>query len=372
MTSLCGICGLFHPPKSLKLMSEEDLLIELKLKEIFKIDLELKNLKSKNICEICVRNLETSHTFYKQVTLAQQSFVYDIKEEVVDASDLVTVKIEPKDFENVDEQNFETFSGPSEYFYPPTHIKEVKKSKSSKTRHKYIEHYEEPTPMRRKQSKGKRPYKPKVLYTMHGVFEQELQHQKFLAQPEIMDLPEEGKGPNGELLNNSKTLTLKFWSNYPWSCNICQESFENVLEMNQHLQKAHQAKYRTACAPCHKETYHYAAHLNHTIEEHCQVLKFCCIICSDYRWNFIDLLKHYEGSHSSSRIFFCLYCGLHFFTGSYLNDHVIRKHRGIDASKFDGPKLECDYCGFQSVLKVQMVQHLYKHRPRETFYCDQW
>lgn len=372
MTNLCGICGLWYPLKSLKLMSEEDLMIELKMKEIFKIELEVGNLKSNNICELCLVSLETAHKFYKQVTLAQQSFVYDIKDEIVDASDLVTVKIEPKDEDNYGEQKFDSFGGPSEYFYPPAHIEEFKTSKSSKVRHKFVEQLEQTkTPMRRKQSKGKRPYKPKVLYTMHGVFEQELQHQKFLAQPEVMDVPEADKGPNGELLNSSNTR-LKFWTNYPWNCNICQESFVNVLEMNQHLQKAHQAKYRTACAPCHKETYHYAAHLNHTIEEHNQILKFCCIICSEYRWNFMDLLKHYEKTHESSRIFFCLYCGLHFFTGSYLNDHVIRKHRGIDASKFDGPKLSCDYCGFQSVLKVQMVQHLYKHRPRETFYCDQW
>lgn len=354
-------------------MSENNLLVEIKLKEIFKIELCVEKLKSKNICDWCLISLETSYTFYKQVTQAQQSFVYDIKEEVVDASDLVTVKIEPKDDENC--EDFASFSGPSAYFYPPSR-REFRKTKKSKSRRKSVDVFEninsETTPMRRKQSKGKRPYKPKVLYTMHGVFEQELQHQNFLAQPEVMDLSEEDKGIGG-LLNPSKSLlSLKLWSNYPWNCNICQEAFENVLEMNHHLQKAHQAKYRTTCAPCHKDTYHYASHLNHIIEEHNQLLKFCCIICSEYRWNFIDLLKHYEESHESSRIFFCLYCGLHFFTGSYLNDHVIRKHRGIDASKFDGPKLECDYCGFQSVLKVQMVQHLYKHRPKETFYCDQW
>lgn len=208
---------------------------------------------------------------------------------------------------------------------------------------------------------------------MDGVFEQELQHQKFLTPPEVLNIPLEDKGPNGELLNHSKVLYAdKLWSNYHWNCSICFSTFENVIDMNQHLQKSHQTKHRSTCAPCHKETYHYAAYLNHAIEEHNQSLRFCCIICSDYRWNLMDLRKHYEEIHANSRIFICLYCGLHFFTGSYLNDHVIRKHRGINASNFDGPKLECDFCGFQAVLKVQMVQHLHKHKPSETFYCDQW
>lgn len=69
-------------------MSDCDLMVTVKLKEAFKVDLDLEKLRSKNICDWCLGSLETSYTFYQQVIGAQQSMDLDIKDEI-DVSNLV-------------------------------------------------------------------------------------------------------------------------------------------------------------------------------------------------------------------------------------------------------------------------------------------
>lgn len=331
--------------------------------------MDLDKLSYKNICGSCLDQLEASYSFYQQIVSVQSSLEIAIKQEDIDTSSILTIIKEETKEES--EDSLECFhAGPSynssAHFAIPWKVTEQASERPRKTSRKLLKTAPATQVPNSKKGRGLRAYRQAVPYTMASVFAEEISNKNFRSQTEVMTLTNDDKNSNGELTETAKAqLVESLWSNFDWSCSTCNAPFNNIIELNQHLNSAHKLKHRDTCVQCKKDTLHYAGYLNHAVE-HNPSLKFCCVICSDYRSNLLDLFKHCDESHKNAKVFFCLYCGLHFFSGAVVNDHVKRKH--MKASTVVGPKFQCDFCGFESILKDKMTQHLNNHKPREYLY----
>jgi KRAB domain-containing zinc finger protein len=232
--------------------------------------------------------------------------------------------------------------------------------------------YRKLLPEERKINRGIRRAKECIKINTADLYKNELDD-IYTDQPEYLQILAEDKLPDGIITDRIKLLfEPTTWQSYSWSCDYCTEptAFTDIMQLNDHLHKAHKTKYKRRCSECQRTTHHFAAYINHIIENHSSHNKFCCILCQQVqiRWSLKDLFIHYQSEHAEQKIFFCLYCGLHFIGGAKLKEHLINKHKR--STEEDG-KFECDICGWSTDMRHKMKQHMIKHTSQLTFMCDQ-
>ena len=376
MSELCSFCCIAYTAENLKTIFNSQLNISLKLKDAFKIEIDFT--KFTEICNECEEKLEISWNFYKQVSKVQNIHSNCIvKEEPID--DFLDTKVEITmeesnealyEFADPENCNFASasFDNPSQKFSSVLIKEEYGGSKEIMVNRfappeASLEFFQFPSlfdpskssPFPKKRDRRSRGIHQKTIscITMPHVFGDEINFQKFFELPEVL-----------ENFNENP----RSWSDYYWKCTECEESFNNVIEMNMHLTRSHRGKqHRGTCVHCHKETPNFGSFLNHIIEGHYRNLKFCCVICSEFHVSLIELYNHHQTAHKSLRILFCLYCGLNFSFGASLRDHMIKAHNRTENLQL----FECDICGKTAKLKGVLIAHILRHNAR-TVPCELW
>ncbi|CRK88068.1 CLUMA_CG001853, isoform A [Clunio marinus] len=383
MADVCRLCGDLKPVSDLEDIYNSESNVVMKLENTFKISLEYEKLLPNSVCSECVNNLEKSSLFAELVSSVQSKLKLDLENQL----QIVICKDETPSYprhevilkevviklERIDPY-LETM------FINPPQVRNTAKvrecSKKNKIAKKSQRNLINPPQASKpaivgESSKELRIAKKNLRFSekfpMSNLFEKELKG-SFATQPEDMKIDkyvksEDGSLPN-EMLENLKEIS---WKKYEWKCKECQESFENVIDLDFHNREKHMKRAVIDC--CSRIFLTYPKYLKHVVDRHHSELKYCCLICSEYRTSFLHLHRHNETDHSDHKLLMCLYCGEHHYSGLLLFKHIDEKHIPL-------PQIhQCDLCGEkfsrkELVRKHIQQNHIINQEPPRTHICE--
>ncbi|KAJ0175680.1 hypothetical protein K1T71_008839 [Dendrolimus kikuchii] len=166
-------------------------------------------------------------------------------------------------------------------------------------------------------------------------------------------------------INNNSTLLwnvqadIKQEESEKLFCGLCKAAFEDVLELNEHLEKHIKD---TQCAICNEITFTWAELLSHRLN-HVPVKQKRCHLCykrfSTCNYLQFHYMKEHFGEKSSLTCSFCF--------SSYDSPRKLRKH--IWAMHSD-KKYICDYCSKCFSVRANLRSHIISHMKRKNYVCD--
>eukprot|EP00111_Clytia_hemisphaerica_P003255 TCONS_00009285-protein len=185
----------------------------------------------------------------------------------------------------------------------------------------------------------------------------------------------------------------------PYSCPICNRSFESANEMYQHEVKHSNTNRRYSCAKCHmkfvtrsslqehyntskngcapkkcqlcsKEFVH-ASHLKrHMTNVHIGVKPFGCDICSHEFSQKSDLQRH-EKRHKIEGRYTCVKCWLMYDTIEELREHCNERHqKGSKKAPAPEQTFKCEMCPKSFKRKSHYTRHLTIHSGIKPHSCE--
>uniref|UniRef100_A0A1B0GKT9 C2H2-type domain-containing protein n=2 Tax=Lutzomyia longipalpis TaxID=7200 RepID=A0A1B0GKT9_LUTLO len=156
----------------------------------------------------------------------------------------------------------------------------------------------------------------------------------------------------------------------PVSCRICNEVFETLDQLKEHV-VAHPIEKLYECAFCgkkfitkirvkeHIQTVHYR------IPRMSNITLFACTVCGQQCHGRTNLQIH-QSTHSTDRPFKCSLCGKTFKNEPFLMRHMRALHND------ERPVFECRICGIKLKQKRSLREHERKHETTpDTFTCPQ-
>ena len=167
----------------------------------------------------------------------------------------------------------------------------------------------------------------------------------------------------GDLKEHTTRGIHMIGSTESFTCQECNFSFKNELQLKKHLLNAHtkHADLETAflCGQCNLS---FESLLK--CQEHVDAHLYKCYKCNFESKNSVDVMKHEKNEHelfnceSSSNIK-CSYCDYVSSDKETLLNHTSRKHGLIN----------CDKCEYSALDEGIMKKHMYKHTGRMVYQC---
>ena len=146
-------------------------------------------------------------------------------------------------------------------------------------------------------------------------------------------------------------------------CPILDVKTSSLKSINSHRTKNDKKGKQFCCPYCDKKDIHWITLLRHVSlnhQEHYEK-KFFCNIC-DKGFLFSSLYtKHKNVAHAEKeKIHICYICGNHYKEMYRLQQHILSKHNSEGATK-----LFCEKCGYSTVSKMKLREHIYRRRNTE-------
>ncbi|XP_037814425.1 uncharacterized protein LOC119605404 [Lucilia sericata] len=231
-------------------------------------------------------------------------------------------------------------------------------------------------------------------------------------QFEYVDNYEENEEEDDELLTNSdreqsenkgqEIMQLNSWKSYTYLCYLCDNNFNNFLDLYTHLAAQHQQteidKLYYKCFDCQKVIPRYNYFLNHIRSKHHPSLKLKCEVCDLSCQNYEELSYHRSvncpDANKYAHIVSCNECFKSFHNPYGLQNHYKTQHTNIKLkSKYQCPecdkefqyksclkvheqvhnhkkKFACSYCDRTFTNKSSLEFHLYSHVNEKTYKCN--
>ena len=143
-------------------------------------------------------------------------------------------------------------------------------------------------------------------------------------------------------------------------CEICPvlDLTTSAAEVKAHRHEVHKKGSYFCCPHCEKQvkTGNWAGILFHISGNHQDLYKknISCEIC-DKTFIFSALSKHHKNKFHSGKKHVCDVCGKDYSERDRLKNHILVKHNSEGA-----PKLFCDKCGFSTISKIALNNHINK------------
>lgn len=151
---------------------------------------------------------------------------------------------------------------------------------------------------------------------------------------------------------------------FVWSCDSCNEDFENEVELLVHDSNVHSDSVTPAgnnlqCLLCRKRTIiaskpllaqHIAVHL---------MKKYACHLCKKQYCTRAALRLHHKAHNYNYE---CKVCGNPFATNSSLKGHMQNVH--------GSNRYICQFCGKIYSRKIGLTQHLHTHSDQKKYACE--
>ena len=134
-------------------------------------------------------------------------------------------------------------------------------------------------------------------------------------------------------------------------CDSCHLTFDNALDLNNHLFTCSKDLKNFTCPKCQLTNWYAATSLRKHIAESHGMIFTVCDICGSCLKSKYYLEDHKKSVHQGLKNFSCSYCGKVFASKSTLNGHVGRMHETI-ARKF-----KCDKCDFSCLEPNKLKIH---------------
>ncbi|KNC34187.1 hypothetical protein FF38_10125 [Lucilia cuprina] len=231
-------------------------------------------------------------------------------------------------------------------------------------------------------------------------------------QFEYVDNYEEDEEEDDQLLSNvdrdqskgsgREIMQINSWKSYNYLCYLCDNNFNNFLDLYTHLADQHQQteidKLNYKCFDCQKVIPHYNYFLNHIRSKHHPSLKLKCEICDLSYQNYEELSYHRSvncpNANKYAHIVPCNKCFKSFQSLYGLQNHYKVQHTHIKPkSKYQctecdkefqyksclkvheqvhnrNKKFACSYCDRTFNNKSSLEFHLYSHVDEKTYKCN--
>lgn len=140
-------------------------------------------------------------------------------------------------------------------------------------------------------------------------------------------------------------LNLSRWSDHGKSCEKCEATFNNLIQLQSHLELLHDPKdAELTCSFCGETLKTVLSFINHMATNHpgLEHLKHCCLICDKFYFNLELMYQHVQSEHPDYLQFIqCLLCGRLFETLTAMQKHSLIKHSRQNV-KFKSKKREAE------------------------------
>lgn len=168
-----------------------------------------------------------------------------------------------------------------------------------------------------------------------------------------------------KLFNHIRKHDDKTEESEKYQCNICQACFIDLSELDSHVRMHFDLDIRYKCSICDNSFFDIEHLVKHTTAVHNNIsnITFTCYICGDLFSSSDDFIKHDQDHKKDSGLLNCLECGEKFSCLSSLNTHK-RTHTTSRTQPY-----ACQKCNLRFSRSEDLHNHVRVHDGKSIYSC---